>query len=121
MTSSELLQPHHLQRHAIVYLRQSSPQQVLNHQESLKLQYALCGRAIQCGWDAANIQVIDSDLGLTAKNAAGRLGFQDLVARVNREEVGIIFAYDVTRLARNCTDWYQLLHLCGYRRWLVGD
>jgi DNA invertase Pin-like site-specific DNA recombinase len=65
--------------------------------------------------------VIDSDLGRTARSAAGRRGFQELVALVNQEQVGIIFAYDVTRLARNCTDWYQPLDLCGYRSCLVGD
>src|SRR5205823_6343472 len=57
----------------------------------------------------------------TGRTAAGRRGFQELVALVNQEQVGIIFAYDVTRLARNCTDSYQLLDLCGYRRCLVGD
>ena len=60
-------------------------------------------------------------LGRTGRTAAGRHGFQELVALVNQEQVGIIFAYDVTRLARNCTDWYQLLDLCGYRCCLVGD
>ena len=65
--------------------------------------------------------MIDSDLGRTGRTAEGRRGFQELVALVNQEQVGIIFAYDVTRLARNCTDWYQLLDLCGYRRCLVGD
>ena len=73
------------------------------------------------GWDAANVQIIDADLGVTGSSTAGRPGFQELVARVNLGQVGIIFAYDVTRLARNCTDWYQLLDLCGYRQCLVGD
>jgi DNA invertase Pin-like site-specific DNA recombinase len=121
MTTSEHIQSHHLQRQAIVYPRQSSPQQVLNHQESLRLQYALTERAHAFGWDASQVQVIDTDLGVTGSSAAGRPGFQELVTRVNLGQVGIIFAYDVTRLARNCTDWYQLLDLCGYRRCLVGD
>ena len=121
MTTSELIQPHHRQRQAIVYLRQSSPQQVLNHRESLKLQYALQGRAVECGWDKSDIHIIDTDLGISGSSAAGRPGFQDLVTRVTLGQVGIIFAYDVTRLARNCTDWYQLLDLCGYRQCLVGD
>ncbi len=121
MTTSEHIQPHHLQRQAVVYPRQSSPQQVLNHQESLRLQYALTKRANAFGWDASQVQVIDTDLGITGSSAAGRPGFQELVTRVNLGQVGIIFAYDVTRLARNCTDWYQLLDLCGYRRCLVGD
>jgi DNA invertase Pin-like site-specific DNA recombinase len=121
MTTSEHIQQHHLQRHAVVYPRQSSPQQVLNHQESLRLQYALTERARAFGWDASDVQVIDADLGVTGSSTAGRPGFQELVTRVNLGQVGIIFAYDVTRLARNCTDWYQLLDLCGYRNCLVGD
>ncbi len=121
MTTSELVQPHHLQRQAVVYLRQSSPQQVLNNQESLKLQYALRDRAGHCGWDASQIAIIDTDLGLTGSSTTCRAGFHELVTRVNLGQVGIILAYDVTRLARNCTDWYQLLDLCGYRHCLVGD
>jgi DNA invertase Pin-like site-specific DNA recombinase len=121
MTTSEHIQPHHLQRQAVVYPRQSSPQQVLNHQESLRLQYSLTERAHAFGWDASQVQVIDTDLGISGSSAVGRPGFQELVSRVNLGQVGIIFAYDVTRLARNCTDWYQLLDLCGYRRCLVGD
>src|SRR5262249_46572951 len=57
----------------------------------------------------------------TGRTTAGRQGFQELVTLVNQEQVGIIFAYDVTRLARNCTDWYLLLDLCGFRACLVGD
>src|SRR5580698_11013262 len=121
MTTSEHIQQHHLQRHAVVYPRQSSPQQVFNHQESLRLQYALAERARAFGWDASNVQVNDTDLGVTGSSTAGRPGFQELVTRVSLGQVGIIFAYDVTRLARNCTDWYQLLDLCGYRHCLVGD
>ena len=121
MTSSEIIQPHHRTRQAIIYVRQSSPGQMVNHQESLKLQYALQERPRQCGWDSNNIEVIDSDLGLTGSTATGRPGFQELVTRVTLGHVGIIFAYDVTRLARNCTDWYQLLDLCGFRQCLVGD
>jgi DNA invertase Pin-like site-specific DNA recombinase len=121
VTTSEHIQPQHLQRQALVYLRQSSPQQVLNHQESRKLQYALRDRARDCGWPENAIHVIDADLGVTGSSTVGRPGFQELVTRVNLEQVGIIFAYDVTRLARNCTDWYQLLDLCGYRHCLVAD
>jgi DNA invertase Pin-like site-specific DNA recombinase len=121
MTMSEVIRPQHLSRQAIVYIRQSSPHQVVNHQESLKLQYALPERARSYGWHPDRIQVNDTDLGLTGSTAAGRPGFQELVAQVSLGHVGIIFAYDVTRLARNCTDWYQLLDLCGYRQCLVGD
>lgn len=121
MSISETVHSDHLGRLAVVYIRQSSPHQALANQESLRLQYDLQHRARAAGWDQGHIHVIDSDLGRTGRTAAGRRGFQELVALVNQEQVGIIFAYDVTRLARNCTDWYQLLDLCGYRSCLVGD
>jgi DNA invertase Pin-like site-specific DNA recombinase len=121
MNTSDLIQPTHLQRRAIIYIRQSSPGQVLNHRESKRLQYALKDRALERGWQKCNIQVIDRDLGLTASTAADRPGFQELVSLVSLGQVGIVFAYDATRLARNCTDWYQLLDLCSLRQCLVGD
>jgi DNA invertase Pin-like site-specific DNA recombinase len=121
MSISDTIQPTHLRRLAVVYVRQSSPNQALMNQESLKLQYDLRHRAYAAGWDASQIRVIDTDLGRTGRTAEGRPGFQELVTLVNQEQVGIIFAYDVTRLARNCTDWYQLLDLCGFRSCLVGD
>ncbi len=121
MNTSEHIQPQHLSRQALVYIRQSTPHQLLRNQESLDLQYALRDRAAGCGWPASRVRVIDSDLGITATAAAVRPGFQELVALVSLGQVGIIFAYDVTRLARNCTDWYQLLDLCGLRQCLVGD
>jgi DNA invertase Pin-like site-specific DNA recombinase len=121
MTGSELIRPDHRSRLALVYVRQSSPGQVLLNQESLRLQYDLAQRARACGWPPERVRVLDADLGLTARTAQGRPGFQELVTLVTLGQVGILFAYDVTRLARNCTDWYQLLDLCGYRRCLVAD
>jgi DNA invertase Pin-like site-specific DNA recombinase len=121
MATSELVTPAHLARQAIIYVRQSSPQQTLSNQESLKLQYALTQRATELGWKPNQVEVIDADLGQTGRTTEGRPGFQALVTQVTLERVGIIFAYDVTRLARNCTDWYQLLDLCGFRHCLVGD
>ena len=121
MSISEHIQSQHLSRQALVYIRQSTPHQLLRNQESLELQYALRDRAAGCGWPAIRVRVIDSDLGITGTSAAVRPGFQELVALVSLGQVGIIFAYDVTRLARNCTDWYQLLDLCGLRQCLVGD
>ena len=121
MITCEVIQPHHRERRAAVYLRQSSPQQVLHHTESLKLQYALREHALQYGWAENDIDVIDTDLGLTGSSSVGRAGFQELVTQVTLGHIGIIFAYDVTRLSRNCTDWYQLLDLCSYRQCLVGD
>jgi DNA invertase Pin-like site-specific DNA recombinase len=121
MSTSEVIQPVHRGRLAVVYVRQSSPHQALANQESLKLQYDLQNRAHAAGWDPSYVRVIDTDVGRSGRTAQGRQGFQELVTLVNQEQVGIIFAYDVTRLARNCSDWYQLLDLCGYRGCLVGD
>src|SRR5436190_280171 len=121
MSTSDTIQPTHLRRLAVVYIRQSSPHQTVANKESLKLQYDLRHRAEAAGWDPSQVRVIDTDLGRTGRSAEGRPGFQELVTLVNQELVGIIFAYDATRLARNCTDWYQLLDLCGFRTCLVGD
>ena len=121
MNTSELVTPRHVMRKAIVYIRQSTPNQVLSHQESLRLQYALKERAINLGWRAEDVILIDSDLGLTAATAVHRSGFKDLIAQVTLGEVGIILSFDVTRLARNCSDWYPLLDLCGYKQCLIAD
>ena len=102
-------------------IRHSSPQQVISHQESLRLQYDLRQKAIAFGWPETAIDVIDCDLGRTAHTTRGRVGFAELVSRVTLGDVGIIFSYDVTRLSRNCSDWYQLLDLCGFRQCLIGD
>jgi DNA invertase Pin-like site-specific DNA recombinase len=118
---SELIKPNHLDRKAVVYVRQSSPQQVINNQESLRLQYALRQRARELGWHEADIDVIDADLGLSGAAASHRQGFKDLVARVALGEVGLILSIEVTRLARNCSDWYPLLDVCGHRSCLIAD
>ena len=87
---SELVKSHHLDRHAVVYVRQSSPQQVMNNQESLRLQYALRQRARDLGWREADIEVVDADLGLSGASAAHRQGFKDLVARIALGEIDLI-------------------------------
>lgn len=117
----DLITTQHLCRKAVIYIRQSTPHQVVSNQESLRLQYALHQRAGDLGWDTGNIEVIDADLGQSAAAAAHRAGFRDLLARVTLGEVGIILSYEVTRLARNCSDWYPLLDICGYRQCLIGD
>src|SRR5512144_3037723 len=99
MTTSELITPAHLARKAVIYIRQSTPQQVLSNQESLRLQYALQQRAQELGWRAADIEIIDADLGLTGAFAQHRSGFKDLFARVSLGEVGIILSSEVTRLS----------------------
>ncbi|MFV0409843.1 MAG: recombinase family protein [Paracoccus sp. (in: a-proteobacteria)] len=118
---SELIQLAHLKRKAVVYIRQSTPHQVVSNQESLRLQYALSQRARDLGWHEADIDVIDADLGLSGASASHRSGFQELVGRVGLSEVGIILSIDVTRLARNCSDWYPLLDICGLRGCLIAD
>jgi DNA invertase Pin-like site-specific DNA recombinase len=106
VTNSELVTPRHLRAKALIYIRQSTPHQVLSNQESLRLQYALEQRARILGWRPDDIEVVDADLGLTATAAQHRPGFQELVARVTLGQVGLILSFDVTRLARNCSDWY---------------
>jgi DNA invertase Pin-like site-specific DNA recombinase len=101
--------------------RQSTPHQVMTNQESLRLQYALRQRANDLGWEDTNIEVVDADLGLSGATAMHREGFKDVIARVTLGEIGIILSYEVTRLARNCSDWYPLLDLCGYRQCLIAD
>src|SRR5215210_6876937 len=118
---SELIQPTHLARKAIVYIRQSTPAQVVSNQESLRLQYALMQRARDLGWREADVDVIDADLGLSGASAVQRQGFKELTARVSLSEVGLILSLDVTRLARNCSDWYPLLDICGLRDCLIAD
>jgi len=118
---SELIKPVHLARKAVVYIRQSTPHQVVSNQESLRLQYALRQRAHELGWHEADIDVIDADLGLSGASVAQRSGFKELVGRVGLSEVGLILSIDVTRLARNCSDWYPLLDICGLRDCLIAD
>ena len=121
MNTSELVTTEHLTRTAIVYIRQSTTHQVFSNQESLELQYALKQRAVDLGWKIDNISIIDVDLGLTGASAAKREGFKEILTKVALGEVGIILSYDVTRLSRNCSDWYPLLDICGYKKCLIAD
>ena len=121
MSTTELITPTHLARKAIIYIRQSTPQQVLTNRESTRLQYALKQRAVDLGWQPDDIEIIDADLGLRGASAEQRKGFQELVAKVTLGQVGLILSFDVTRLSRNCSDWYPLLDVCGYRHCLIAD
>ena len=121
MNTTELITSAHLARKAIIYIRQSTPHQVLTNQESLRLQYALKQRALDLGWPPDDIEIIDADLGLRGASAEHRAGFRELVAKVTLGQVGLILSFDVTRLSRNCSDWYPLLDVCGYRHCLIGD
>jgi DNA invertase Pin-like site-specific DNA recombinase len=121
MSRSELVTTDHLTRKAVLYIRQSTPHQVLTNHESLHLQYALRQRAIHLGWRNDDIDVIATDLGLTAVEASHRAGFKELVTRVTLGQAGIILSLDVTRLSRNLTDWYPLLDICGFKGCLIAD
>jgi Resolvase, N terminal domain len=109
--------PVHLGRDAYVYVRQSTLTQLREHTESLLRQYELRERAMALGWDAHQVRVIDTDLGRSGADTAAREGFKDLVADVGLGRVGIIFGIEVSRLARNNSDWYQLLDLCALTGW----
>jgi DNA invertase Pin-like site-specific DNA recombinase len=104
-----------------VYIRQSTGQQVLEHQESTRRQYALARHAEQLGWAADRVLVIDDDLGKSGASTAGRAGFQRLVSEVSLGHVGLILGIEMSRLARSCADWYQLLDLCALFGTLIGD
>jgi DNA invertase Pin-like site-specific DNA recombinase len=115
------LQPRHLERLAIVYVRQSTPQQVVKNRESTDLQYKLSRRAERLGWPADRVVVVDEDLGQTACTVENRLGFQWLMAEVSLNHVGIVFGIEMTRLARSNKDWHQLLELCAIFDTLLAD
>jgi DNA invertase Pin-like site-specific DNA recombinase len=119
--ASAKLRPWHLDRQAIVYVRQSSPQQVLENQESTARQYALVDRAVALGWPRAAVLVIDDDLGRSGQSVEGRLGFQRLLAEVALDHVGLILGLEMSRLARSNKDWHQLLELCARFRTLLAD
>src|SRR5215468_2742582 len=108
-----------LARKAIVYIRQSSPIQVLHHQESQRRQYGLQGRARDLGFQ--QVIVIDEDLGRTGSGLVERPGFQRLVAEVCGGEVSAVFCIEASRLARNGRDWHHLIELCGMADAVVVD
>jgi DNA invertase Pin-like site-specific DNA recombinase len=110
---SDKIQPSHLERRAVVYLRQSDPRQVHQHPESTARQYALQRRAAELGWPRDRIEVIDEDLGQSGASTEWRQGFKRLAEDVAHGRVGAIFALEVSRLARCSADWYRLLDLCG--------
>jgi DNA invertase Pin-like site-specific DNA recombinase len=118
---SPKLKPWHLDRAAIVYIRQSTPQQVLDHRESTARQYALADRAVAFGWPRSQVHVIDDDLGKSGQSIEGRPGFQRLLAEVALDRVGLILGLEMSRLARSCKDWHHLLELCARFRVLLAD
>lgn len=121
MNSSELIQSQHLSRNAAIYIRQSTPSQVLTNQESQRMQYALRERAVALGWHQRSIEIIDADLGQSGTQIEDREGYRQLVAQIALGKIGVLLAFDATRLARNCSHWYQLLDLCGHHHCLIAD
>ena len=108
MNGSAKIQSSHLRRQAVVYLRQSTPKQVLQHRESAVCQRALRERLLELGWTKTQVTVIDEDQGLSGSHVSGREGFQKLAADVGLGKVGILVGYEVSRLARS--------RLAGIRR-----
>jgi len=113
--------PNHLNRDAIVYVRQSTIAQVRRNRESTERQYALQEKALHLGWDSSMIHIIDEDLGVTGSGRAKRQGFQQLVASVSLGEVGAVFGLEISRLARSSAELMKLLELCGLFHTLVVD
>jgi len=109
----------HLERNAVVYVRQSDPRQVRENAESTLLQRGLREKAVEMGWSMPKL--VEDDLGITASGFADRPGFQWMLTQVTLRKVGIIFCMDASRLSRNSSDWAHLFELCGYFDTLVAD
>jgi DNA invertase Pin-like site-specific DNA recombinase len=120
MNSSKITEQHR-SRPAYIYVRQSSPGQVLHHQESTERQYALRAMAVEFGWSESAIRTLDRDLGMTGTEMTRREDFKTLVADVSMGQVGAVFALEVSRLARSNLDWLRLLELCALTATLVID
>jgi DNA invertase Pin-like site-specific DNA recombinase len=118
---AEKLRPWHRERLAVVYVRQSTAQQVLVHQESTRLQYGLVARAEALSWPSERVLVIDDDLGKSGTTAAGRAGFQRLVTEVSLGHVGLILGVEMSRLTRSNADWHRLLEVCALFGTLIAD
>jgi DNA invertase Pin-like site-specific DNA recombinase len=108
--TSDKIRPHHLERKAILYIRQSSAHQVLHNRESSALQYAMRDRLSALGW--SQIDTVDDDLGRSAAGGIARAGFERMVAEVCLGKVGAVAAREVSRFARNSRDWQQLIEVC---------
>lgn len=120
MTTAKI-QSTHCDRIAFVYVRQSTPLQVIENRESTERQYHLRERAIELGWPPSRVEVIDEDQGRSGSTAAHRTGFQRLAAEVVLGKVGIVLMLEASRLARNNSDWYRLIEICGVSGTLIAD
>jgi DNA invertase Pin-like site-specific DNA recombinase len=121
MSTTPMVQPHHLRRKAVIYIRQSTGHQVLTNFESQQLQHTMREHAHHLGWPDERIEVVETDMGRTAQSTERRDGYKALLAEVALGQVGMVLSYESTRLSRNCTDWYPLLDLCAYNHCLIAD
>ncbi|MEK7839400.1 MAG: recombinase family protein, partial [candidate division NC10 bacterium] len=119
--ASQKVTASHLKRDAYLYVRQSTMRQVFENTESTQRQYGLRQRAVALGWPTDRVIVIDTDLGQSGASAADRAGFQQLVADVGLGRAGIVLGLEVSRLARNSTDWHRLLEICALTDTLILD
>jgi DNA invertase Pin-like site-specific DNA recombinase len=121
LSRSAKIQPQHLRRLAVVYVRQSSPQQVLHHRESTALPYDLRCYAVELGWPLERVVVIDDDQATSGQTAVHRSGYHRLLEEVDLDRVGIILGIEMSRLARSCHDWYHLMEECAIFDTLLAD
>jgi DNA invertase Pin-like site-specific DNA recombinase len=121
MSANDKIKPVHLKRCAIVYIRQSTAAQVQFNRESTNRQYQLQERALHLGWTTSQVQVIDEDLARSGSGTSERHGFARMITEVALGHVGLILSLEVSRVARNNSDWYRLLDLCGITDTLIGD
>src|SRR5260370_38047917 len=121
MTGSAKITKRHLERLALVYIRQSTLTQVRENTESTARQYALAEEAARLGWESSKIAIIDADRGVSGRSASGRLGFKEVVSRVCLGDVGAIFGLEVSRLARSSADLQRLLEFCSITDTLIVD
>jgi DNA invertase Pin-like site-specific DNA recombinase len=118
---NDKIKPTHLERCVYVYVRQSTAAQVQYNRESTDRQYKLTERALRLGWSQPQVKIIDEDLARSGSGTSDRHGFTMMTAEVALGHVGLILSIEVSRVARNNTDWYRLLDLCGVTDTLIGD
>lgn len=121
MPTDPKIRSDHLRRQAVVYVRQSTLQQVRGNRESATRQYALADRAKGLGWPAGAVQTIDDDQGRSGAHAEHRHGFKKLLAEVGAGQVGVVLALEASRLARSSVDWHRLVEICVVTRTLLAD
>jgi DNA invertase Pin-like site-specific DNA recombinase len=120
-TNSPKVLPGHLEKLAIVYVRQSSPAQVLEHRESTARQYGFADQAVVFGWPRERVLIIDEDLGKSGRTAEGRSGFQRLITEVTLNHVGMVLGLEMSRLARSSKDWHAFFEMCAVFGTLIAD